>query len=553
MDAVERYKRRRAKRLDDRGIRLDAEPEQWITVNGNHIPLDKKGRPVGGQKKAIGGENSGFKYTKPLKKTKESNEKSSLESPYLSNWKGGKEPKRYGKPEGFVRGTSPAVLLNKYGNKPQDSLLKSKEGTGHGTPVSGKAKNPGGLTLRQTAKYIGPVQGMSEKEAMKTIRNAKRLSTPNYDTGRDVANRKQNTYLWTYTTHGQDHVNQVMKKTNQAVDALEHMQSKKGMPIAHVDRKALLYAAQMHDTGMDGGHKVDTYTDDGSQLRKDHGINSALHVLENGNELKKDGVNPSKVAFMVMAHTKSQSGIKDLGNPDDFQTGIERMKAAVEEYEKATGKKLEFDPAEIFDGGKPTKENIGEMSTAIAALRLGDANREADIPLRSQSGGEYKIDKMPPKGCKDRTEEQNNAVISITDDEGRHELSFDDPKMKQVKDHPFSKGVVLGERNMVKCDAVYNEKHGTIQEEITLRDGDAVPFCTADAILERIGELNTVNGIPRAIKIKMPGIKNFESLSPETRKAYRNLFDKRGELDDIIIEFDNGEKHSFKKHSQKAA
>ena len=45
---VERYKERRKKRLDAR------EPDAWITVNGNHIPVDEEGNPIGGQKKALG-------------------------------------------------------------------------------------------------------------------------------------------------------------------------------------------------------------------------------------------------------------------------------------------------------------------------------------------------------------------------------------------------------------------------------------------------------------------------------------------------------------------
>ena len=34
--------------------RMDAEPDSWITVNGNHIPLDKDKNPIGGQQKALG-------------------------------------------------------------------------------------------------------------------------------------------------------------------------------------------------------------------------------------------------------------------------------------------------------------------------------------------------------------------------------------------------------------------------------------------------------------------------------------------------------------------
>ena len=43
------FRERRKKRLDAK-----EEPAAWITVNGNHIPVDEEGNPVGGQQKALG-------------------------------------------------------------------------------------------------------------------------------------------------------------------------------------------------------------------------------------------------------------------------------------------------------------------------------------------------------------------------------------------------------------------------------------------------------------------------------------------------------------------
>ena len=53
--AVEKFKERRQKRLDDKG------PDDWITVNGNHIPIDNEGNPIGGQMKAFGDSLDGAK------------------------------------------------------------------------------------------------------------------------------------------------------------------------------------------------------------------------------------------------------------------------------------------------------------------------------------------------------------------------------------------------------------------------------------------------------------------------------------------------------------
>ena len=48
---IDQYRERRAARI---AARFDAEPDSWITVNGNHIPLDENGKAIGGQPKALG-------------------------------------------------------------------------------------------------------------------------------------------------------------------------------------------------------------------------------------------------------------------------------------------------------------------------------------------------------------------------------------------------------------------------------------------------------------------------------------------------------------------
>lgn len=56
--AVKAYRERRAERL---AFRVDDEPDSWITVKGNHIPLDEDKNPIGGQMKAVGGDTDSEK------------------------------------------------------------------------------------------------------------------------------------------------------------------------------------------------------------------------------------------------------------------------------------------------------------------------------------------------------------------------------------------------------------------------------------------------------------------------------------------------------------
>jgi len=414
--------------------------------------------------------------------------------------------------------------------------------------VGKTAKNGLGNGAKAERKTI-TAKGYSHAETQKFLKSARVASKSHYDKATERANDEKNTSLWTYTSHGQDHVNQVIEETNDAANVLEKISSSADLPIGKVDRKLLLVTAQFHDTGMDGGDKE---YENGDKLRKDHAMNSAMHILEQSKQFEKMGVNPSKAALLALAHTKSMSGVNDLANPADWETALEKIEKNVGEYnERNPDKKISFNRNDVFENGKPTKKNIAEMATATAALRLGDANREANIPLKSQTGGEYKIDKMPPRDCNSKEEEIAKSEISITDKDGKHILSNDDPKMSKVRGHAFSKGVVLGERNMVKVDADYRKSDKTLREVVSLRHGNDVPFSTAEALAERLGELNTINGVPRGLKIKMNGVKNFDDMTPQSKKAYSDLWSKTiermGGINDIVLEFDDGSRYRFKK------
>lgn len=369
------------------------------------------------------------------------------------------------------------------------------------------------------------VAGMDHATVRKTLSKCNKIGGGHYGKASEVANASNRPYLWTFTTHGMDHVQQVIEKTNQAADEIEKLLPTDDFTPSKIDRNTMLVAAWFHDTGMDGGDK-DWGDDTGDGIRAVHGINSAIHILEHAKEIEKLGVNPSQVAIIAFAHTKSKSKIHDLMDPSHWQMGVDRIQEAVKEYNAAhKGNEIRFKPEDVFEGGKPTKENIAAMASQVAALRLGDANREANIPLRSQSGGEYKIESMiKPDECSSWDAEVDGSTISITDNEGRHELSADDPKMSKVSGFRLSKGTVLGERNMVKVNAKAIRGGKALGEEITLRNGNDVPWCTARAIFERCGELNTINGVPREVIINMGGVRSKKDISRHAMDAYERMW-----------------------------
>ena len=465
-------------------------------------------------------------------------------------------------------GIAKGLGIKTEGMSPQEvwEAIKGKDPDAYAAAHSGGKRSKRGQEAASRAGFVNgwkppKVKGMEPAEVHVTLTKCNKIGGGHYDKAGEVARDKKNTFLWTFTTHGKDHVQQVLDETNHAADEIEKMPANSIFKGAKLDRKLMMVSAWFHDTGMDGG-KDDWSKDNGDGIRGAHGTNSAIHILEHAKEIEKLGVNPSQAAFIAFAHTKSKSGINDLTKPEDWKKGLDTLEAAA----KKAG--VDFDRKSIF-GGEPNEDNIHHMMAQVAALRLGDANREAKgSDLLSQSGGKYEIDSHPDmnkvqemierEGLRDSDKwkaEVANSEISITDEDGRHVLSDDDPKMSQVSGWKFSARVVLGERNMETVDARYNDKHQDLQEDISLKNGNDVPWSTTEAILERCGELNTINGVPRAAVIYMNGVKNEGAMNKTAREAYDKMWDrienepdkktgglKYGGIHAVVLVFDDGTK-----------
>lgn len=473
------------------------------------------------------------------------------------NRRSGRLEKRFDAGIGWVFGALKGEGVDTTGMSVDEAFEAwNKLNAGNGRKKGEESK--GGKKASNNPPKAPKVTGMDARSVRKTLSQCHSIGGANYSKATDVA--KERPVLRTFTTHGMDHVEQVLEKTSQAADVIEKLNGPR-FKGTKMDRKLMLVSAYFHDTGMDGGD-ADWGDDDGGGIRGSHGMNSAMHVLEHASEIEKMGVNPNQAAFVAFAHTKSKSGINDLMNPGDWAEGLNRIEKAVSEYnERNPGKKIQFDRDSVF-GGEPTEDNISHMACQVAALRLGDANREANIPLRSQTGGEYNIDKLPdPQKCNSRDDEVALSKISIKNDTGVHDLDDGDDEELGVLpgwSRNISKYTVLGERNMVKVDAVYSDEHGTLQEDVALRNGNDVPWSTTEALLERCGELNTINGIPRAIKVKMTGLNSVGDMTPQAKKAYMDMW-RRVENDvdkktgrrkyegisAVILEFDDGSTEAF--------
>ena len=336
---------------------------------------------------------------------------------------------------------------------------------------------------------------------------AKNLSAKYYANAKVVA--KNFVELRTYSDHGTHHAELVAKKSLEAADALDAANF--GNPwYSSIDRRELEVAALMHDTGMDGG-RFKTYTD-GNALRKDHSLNSAIHVLENRAEIAAMGVNVDAVALACMGHSKSCSGVRDLTSWEQWTDCFNRIDEAVELYnQKFPDAKIFFDKTtwtngSTFQSGSKkiyvfNRENLARSAALIAALRLGDANREAAQFPFTQTGDTIEVDfdsYVTP--AKDWRAEISKAKIFIVDDSGKKTSLL----TQGVDANGFGRMYMAGEGNLsMSCE--FNPKTQNVREVFKIFHGKSFPLSTQECIEERLGELDTMKKFPVEAHIKILG------------------------------------------------
>lgn len=370
----------------------------------------------------------------------------------------------------------------------------------------------------------------------------KNLTLPFYNNGKKTARDAHNPALESYTDHWGEHIRQVCEKSLAAADALDTI-FKGNDAYGNIDRKLLLCAAQLHDIGMDGGDFMDFSDDDGNRLRKMHPINSAIHILKMRDQIEKEGLDADKLALLVMAHSKSSSRISDLTSDEDWRTGIGTLMEYTDDYNMVhPDKKIEFNPDFLVEQGdfgegekQPLKADaLKDLRACVTALRLGDANRDApdDDHRLTQGGAKIKFD---PKTSNNKATSPLGEV-----DDMDIKIEYPDGTVKTLGEgtldpHEISKQVYVGEGNLKSIDCI--NQNGKITERFVVDDGRVAPYCTAQAITERFGELETMRGAGRAVEIVVNG-KYTDEEKEEIRNKYMEQFDDYG---------DNQKKHPFYK------
>lgn len=337
--------------------------------------------------------------------------------------------------------------------------------------------------------------------------------------------------LRTYSNHGIHHADLVIVKSETAAKAIDSAIVTGNLFYAPINHRELEIASLWHDTGMDGG-SFRKYQD-GNALRKDHSLNSAIHVLENRDLIAALGVNPDAVALDCMCHSKSCSGVRDLTSVQQWTDCLNRIDKAVEEYNSQfdpiifdkslwTTGEMEEVPDE-HDSKKMVKvykffpKAIAQSAATVAALRLGDANREeASYPV-TQGGENIEVNfDSYVRGAKTWQEEVSKADIAIVNSEGSRILLTN----PGVDENGYGRMYMSGEENL-SMDCAYDPKTGAVQEQFRVLHGASFPLSTQNCIEERLGELDTMKNFPVEAHIVIVG-----EFSRREKKKIARLYER---------------------------
>ena len=275
-----------------------------------------------------------------------------------------------------------------------------------------------------------------------------------------------------------------------------------------IDLMALEGAALFHDTGMCGGGyaMLEDLDKDGvperdasgrivylrgahglyemaneddlnfAQVRTYHSLNSGIFVLANRSGLRDAGftdLQVDRMAAACMAHSKSNSGVRDLNSKADWAECFDRLDAG------AMAWNIDHQDAPISFDRTPFEADdalLGALASETLALRVGDVSRDSGPDAEVQTGETVRVDRDTLDSYGGSiTAELENAVITI----GEMNEDVRSEKSRQVH---------AGEQNITENHTFVGEE-GVLTHEITVADGCSAPRCTQQAVDDHLGEL----------------------------------------------------------------
>ena len=225
------------------------------------------------------------------------------------------------------------------------------------------------------------------------------------------------------------------------------------------------------------------------------------------------------VALDCMGHSKSCSGVRDLTSHEQWTNCFNRIDEAVELYnQKYPAAQIYFDksiwttgetykkPSEknskqLVDVYKFNRETLARSASTIAALRLGDANREAARFPYTQGGEAIWVDfdsYISP--AKNWQEEIKQAKIFITDVDTGVRTSL----LSGIDKSGYGRMYMSGEGNL-SMSCAFDSKTNSVREVFKILHGKSFPLSTQNCIEERLEELDTMKKFPVEAHVQIVG------------------------------------------------
>ena len=378
------------------------------------------------------------------------------------------------------------------------------------------------------------IRETSEGLTAEELNELKGYAKDHYDNGRDVGDKIR--AFDNYKEHNdleKGHIEKVRVQSIEAANAIREMIDRGGrgdLYSANIDRRTLEVAAIYHDTGMDGNSTPDDVAKKRQQagedalkaagngpemtekkrreaeaealedfdhaLRKNHPTASAIHVLQDRDKVERLGVDANEVALCCFVHSKSSSGLKDIGSvggKEGWQAAIGNLEKGIAKYNAEHPEKepVRFDKSFLVrEDGSFDEEKLKEMRSMAAALRIGDANGHDGRSRISQNGRTIDFSLKPIEGV------DTNAPFGSDKEHYYGEVQAADVKIagepldNKTDEKGISRMYAVGEGNFERlyCET---DKDGVLTEHIELVDGNAFPLSTQTAIGERVGEFES--------------------------------------------------------------
>ncbi len=319
-----------------------------------------------------------------------------------------------------------------------------------------------------------------------------------YDSSEELAKKNQEARV--FTDHKNAHIKMVLSKTRDVIKAIQQY-IKLGINESKTDKipfsdniksEVIIAIALLHDIGLSGIGYTFVINKDGfyekdeedyyklqsidcnnySQVRINHGLNSAINIFKNRENLKKLGYSDmeiDEIGVVCMAHFISTSGLKDVNSKIDWKECFDRIDSAINTYNNDHS-----DFAISFNRNMLENDKyLSILATEAFAIRLGDVSRDSGPNMESQSGEIINIDRKSLNNEGGSVDSEiEKAVITI----GSNNDSIIFQKSRQVH---------VGEQNIINNEIFINND-GILTHKITIENGNSAPKCTQVAIYDHM-------------------------------------------------------------------